>query len=70
MPQFQLPELPELPEIPTLDEKDLGERFARVAEKAGERVGKRIGSGIGGVITFGLGCVNDMIDLPRELLKK
>lgn len=70
MGQFQLPEIPELPEIPTIDEKDLGERFARVAEKAGEKFGKRIGSGIGNTITFGLGCVNDLIDLPRELLKK
>ncbi|MBE9479098.1 MAG: hypothetical protein IMY80_03960 [Chloroflexi bacterium] len=70
MGKVTLPELPELPEIPLIDEKDLGERIGRVAERAGERLGKRIGQGVGGVITFGLGTINDIIELPRDLLKK
>jgi hypothetical protein len=70
MGKIVLPEIPEIPELPLLDEKDVGDRIGRVAEKAGERLGKRIGQGVGGVVTFGLGVVNDIIELPRDLLKK
>ena len=70
MGKIVLPEIPELPEIPTIDEVDLGERVGRVAERAGERLGKRVGQGVGGVITFGVGIINDIIDLPRDLTKK
>ena len=53
-----------------LDEKDVGDRIGRVAERAGERLGKRVGQGVGGVITFTLGTINDIIELPRDLMKK
>ncbi len=65
-----LPELPELPEIPLLDEDDLGRRIGHVAEVIGEKTGKRIGSAVGGVVSFGIGVVNDVLELPRELTKK
>ena len=70
MAKIALPELPELPEIPLIDEKDFGDRLARVAEKAGERLGKRIGQGVGGIASFTLGTINDLIELPRDLMKK
>ena len=70
MGKIVLPELPELPEVPLLDEKDVGDRIGRVAERAGERLGKRVGQGVGGIITFTLGTINDIIELPRDLMKK
>ena len=70
MGKIVLPDIPELPEIPVVDEKDLGDRFSRVAERIGERAGRRLGSAVGGIITFGVGTINDILELPRELTKK
>jgi len=70
MGKMLLPDVPELPELPTIDEKDLGDRIGRVAERAGERLGKRVGQGVGGIVSFGVGVINDIIDLPNDLTKK
>lgn len=70
MGKMKLPDLPELPEIPLLDEDDLGQRVGHVAEKIGEKVGKRVGSAVGGIVSFGVGVINDAIELPGELTKK
>ena len=70
MGKVRLPDMPSLPEIPLLDEKDIGDRVSRVAERMGERLGKRTGSAVGGVISFGIGVINDILELPSELTKK
>ena len=70
MGKFKLPDVPELPEIAIVDEDDLGQRLATVCERIGERAGKRLGSAVGGVVTFGVGTINDILELPRELTKK
>ena len=70
MGKMKLPDLPELPEIPLIDEDDLGTRVGHVAEVIGERTGKRIGSAVGGIVSFGVGVANDILELPRELTKK
>ena len=70
MGKFKLPDVPELPEIPTVDEDDLGRRLSTVCERIGERAGKRAGTVIGGVVSFGVGTINDLLELPRELTKK
>lgn len=65
-----LPDFPALPEIPLLDEDDIGRRIGHVAEVIGERAGKRLGSAVGGVVSFGIGIANDILELPSELTKK
>jgi len=70
MGKIRIPDLPELPEMTLLDEKDLGKRVNKTFETIGEKLGKRVGSGVGGIITFGIGTVNDLLELPRELTKK
>ena len=70
MGKFKLPDVPELPEIAIVDEDDLGRRIGTVCERIGERAGKRLGTGIGGVVTFTVGTINDILELPSELTKK
>jgi hypothetical protein len=70
MGKLTIPDLPELPELPLLDETDIGKRVGKTFETVGEKLGKRVGSGIGGIITFGVGTINDVLELPRELTKK
>lgn len=70
MGKISIPDLPQLPEIPLLDEKDIGKRVSKMFEAVGEKMGKRIGSGVGGVITFGVGTFNDIVELPHELTKR
>ena len=70
MGKFKLPDVPELPEIPLIDENELGQRIGRVAERVGERAGKRIGMGVGNIVSFSVGVVNDILELPRELTKR
>jgi len=67
---MKLPDLIELPEIPLIDEEDLGRRLGHAGEVIGEKAGKRIGSAVGGIVSFGVGAANDIIELPRELTKK
>lgn len=70
MGKIKLPDFPELPEIPQIDEEDVGRRVGNVAEKIGMKAGKRVGSAVGGFTSLWIGVVNDVLDLPRELLKK